>query len=232
GADRLASPAGRAFAAWVDREPADPEIRVEEVPLHQGTARLATVGAGLPDEVADRRQPRERARVVQYGWPGQQFALWPMVLPSHREVAAAYLSPQMAIRDTGNLGTTTLAGLAAADGPHGPAMGLVLAYTLGNHRNEVRIAAADALLTLAARPGFDGAAVGVHVAALAVDGRLKLNRIVAPLTEAMRGGAHRAVAEVTAACLPALQAGRARPGLKDLVRLDETARDRAVSIDR
>jgi hypothetical protein len=53
---------------------------------------------------------------------------------------------------------------------------------------------APKLLSLAARPGFDGAETGVQIAALAGSGRIVLRRVVAPLSEALRGGAQAAVA--------------------------------------
>ncbi|GAA4258516.1 DUF6493 family protein [Dactylosporangium darangshiense] len=229
-AARLRSAAGRTFAEWVGREPSDPAVWIEDAPLRGvGPAvRLACLEVGtLPEEIADTRAARER---VIYGRPAHDIVLWPMITPSHREIAAAHLTPQVADRtDSGNLGTAVLAGLTAAGGPHGPATALVLAYTLANHRTDVRLAAADALLALAARPGFDGTATGEQIAALVTSGRTVLRRVVAPLTEAMRGGAHRAVAEVTAAALPALQAGPKRQGLPDLVRLDEAARKRRTT---
>ncbi|MGI5241546.1 hypothetical protein [Dactylosporangium sp. CA-139066] len=230
GAERLASTAGRTFAEWVRREPCDPAVWIEEPTADSrgATERLACLelGADLPGDVAEPRTAHAR---IQYSWAAHDIALWPLVTPSHREIAAAHLTPHVAVRDRSNLGTAMLAGLAAADGPHGPAMALVLAYTLGNHRPDVRLAAADALLALAARPGFDGAATGAEIATLAGSGRLKLGRVVAPLTEAMRGGAHRAVAQVTAAALAPLLAGPRRPGLKDLIALDEAARRRQTS---
>jgi hypothetical protein len=228
GAARLVSPAGRVFADRVGREPSDPPVWIEDVPVRgdRPAERLACLEVSdLPEEIGDPRPARER---VMHGWPEYGVALWPLVTPSHREIAAAHVTPHAAAAtDRSNFGTTVLAGLAAADGPHGPAMALVLAYTLANHRTEVRLAAADALLSLAARPGFDGAETGVQIAALAGSGRIVLRRVVAPLSEALRGGAHAAVAQVTSAALRPLLAGPKRPGLADLVRLDESARRRA-----
>ncbi|MFG2040364.1 hypothetical protein [Dactylosporangium sp. NPDC048998] len=220
GADRLASPAGLAFAQRLHDGPPEPVTWIEDIPArpHLPSQRVAMLeAAGLPEEVAD---PRPAAERVVYQWPAPDLTLWPMITPSHPEVAAAHLQPQVAAAlEHRSLDPQVLAGLAAADGPDGPAMALVLAYTLANHRTAVRIAAGDAVLARAARPGWDGREVGAQVAALALADLIVLGRIVAPLTEALRGGAHDAAWQIAAAALPPLLAAPPRPGVADLIDL-------------
>ncbi|MEV6932038.1 hypothetical protein AB0M46_47165, partial [Dactylosporangium sp. NPDC051485] len=68
-----------------------------------------------------------------------------------------------------------------------------------------------------------GTAAGEQAGALAAAGLLTLQRVVAPLTEALRGGAHEAVWQFAVAALPPLLALPPRPGLADLVDLAATA---------
>lgn len=226
GAARLVSPAGRRFAGWL-ATPAEPRTWVEEVRHHPYVSgrRIAMLDpAGLPAELADPRSAAERARSARNA---RAVALWPMIAPSHREAMAAHIQPFVAsIVDCGNPGTGFLAGLAAADGPTGPAMSLTMAYALANHRHTVRLAAGDALTALATRPDWDSTGVGAEVAALAAADRIVLQRIVQPLAEALKAGARDAVWQVTSAALPVLLPAGPRPGLADLVDLAANAAPR------
>ncbi|SCF10999.1 hypothetical protein GA0074696_2787 [Micromonospora purpureochromogenes] len=225
-AARLVSPAGRRFAGWL-ATPAEPRTWVEEVRHHPYVSgrRIAMLDpAGLPAELADPRSAAERVRSARNA---RDVALWPMVAPSHREAMAAHIQPFVAsIVDQGNPGTGFLAGLAAADGPAGPAMSLTMAYALANHRQTARLAAGDALIELATRPGWDSTGVGAEVGALAAADRIVLQRIVQPLAEALKAGARDAVWQVTSAALPVLLPAGPRPGLADLVDLAANAAPR------
>ncbi|MEU0557213.1 hypothetical protein [Dactylosporangium sp. NPDC006015] len=230
GAARLASPAGRRFADHLRTAAAEPRTWVEEVPgqaYHSGRRIAMLDAAGLPADVADPRTATQRVAAV-YHQP--RMALWPMVTPSHREVAAAHIQPYL-VTPHGSPGTTFLEGLAAADGPSGPAMSLVLAYVFGSSRQEMRLAAADALITLAARPGWDSTTTGAEIGALSSDERIVLQRTVQPLTEAFKAGAHTAVWQATSAALPALLAAAPRPGLADLLTLAADARPAGARLD-
>ncbi|SCF24407.1 hypothetical protein GA0074695_4709 [Micromonospora viridifaciens] len=217
-ARRLVSPAGRRLADWLVGG-AEPRTWVKDAQgsHHFSGGRIAMLDpVELPAELADPRTAAERANT---GWRMPTLALWPMVTPSHREVAAAHIQPYVAATvDRGNPGTGFLAGLAAADGPVGPAMSLTLAYALASHRENVRLAAGDALVTLAQRPDWDSG-VGAEIGTLACANQIVLQRIVRPLTEAIKAGAHDAVWQVTSAALPALLAAGQRPGLADVVTL-------------
>jgi hypothetical protein len=102
-------------------------------------------------------------------------------------------------------------------------MSSVLANTLAASREGIRLAAADALLTLGARPDWTSTGVGTEVAALVIGEHIVLQRVVKALTEVSRAGAHHTTWEVAVAALPALLPGGARPGLADLVTLATTA---------
>ncbi|MEV6932751.1 hypothetical protein AB0M46_50805 [Dactylosporangium sp. NPDC051485] len=147
GAARLASPAGRELARWLAEAPRTPRTWVEDVPelRYSPAQRIAMLDpAGLPAGITD---PRGAAERVNRAWPPADLPLWPMMTPSRPEIAATHIQPfAVSCLDGNNFGTATLAGLAALDGPDGPAMALLLAYTLGNHRSQVRLAAADLLL--------------------------------------------------------------------------------------
>ncbi|MFU8876005.1 hypothetical protein [Micromonospora sp. SL4-19] len=218
-ATRLVSPAGRRLADWLVGG-AEPRTWVEDA---QGShyfsgRRIAMLDpVELPSELADPRTATERAST---GWRMPTLALWPMVTPSHREVAAAHIQPYVAATvDRGNPGAGFLEGLAAADGPVGAAMSLTLAYALASYRETVRLAAGDALITLAQRPDWDSTSVGAEVGTLACANQIVLQRIVRPLTEATKAGAHDAVWQLTSTALPALLAAGQRPGLADVLTL-------------
>ncbi|MEU4641057.1 DUF6493 family protein [Micromonospora sp. NPDC023814] len=232
GAGRLVSPGGRRFAAALAAR-VEPRTWVEEVghqPYGSGR-RIAMVDpAGLPAELAEPLGVVQRMNYIR--WTGD-LALWPMIAPSHREVMAAHLQPFVAAAvERGNIGTGFLSGLAAADGPAGPAMWSTLAYALANHRQPVRLAAGDALITLAARLDWDSAGIGAEIGALAAAGRIVLQRVVEPLTEVLRAGAREAVWQVASAALPMLLSSGIRPGLADLVTLaaDAAPGDRPVDL--
>ncbi|MBY8875500.1 DUF6493 family protein [Micromonospora sp. PLK6-60] len=216
-ATRLVSPAGRRFADWLATGP-EPKTWVEET----GGRRIAMLDpAGLPAQLADPRGASARARPPSLVGT---LDLWPMIAPSHREAIAAHLQPHVAARvDQGNAGMGFLTGLAAADGPAGPAMSLTMAYALANHRQTVRLAAADALITLAARPDWDSTGVGAEVGTLAATNRIVLQRVVQPLAEALKAGARDAVWQVTSAALRILLPAGPRGGLPDLVDLAASA---------
>ncbi|MEV4544713.1 DUF6493 family protein [Micromonospora echinaurantiaca] len=232
GARRLASPAGRRFAAALTTR-VEPRTWVEEVghQPHRTGRRMAILDpTGLPAELAE---PLDAVpRINHIGWTGG-LPLWPMIAPSHREVMAAHLQPFVAAAvEQGTIPTGILSGLATADGPPGPAMWSTMAYALANHRQPVRLAAGDALITLAARPDWDSAGIGAEIGALAAAGRIVLQRVVPPLTEVLRAGAREAVWQVTSAALPMLLPAGARPALADLVTLaaDAAPCDRPVDL--
>jgi len=166
-------------------------------------------------------------RAFRSYWP-PPMALWPAVLPSHRELAAAHIQPRLtAVGDSDLNGHTgVVPALARLSGPFGPAMALALAYPLGAHRERDRLPVVDALALLAARGELDGDLVGRELAALVGADLIVLRRVVAGLAELSRAGAHRAVWFIAAAMLPVLLSGTAvRPGTPDLLALATAAAD-------
>ena len=103
-------------------------------------------------------------------------------------------------------------------GPAGPALILVLAYTLGSDRVFRRAGAVDALISLAAAGNLDGAALGEQLGGLIADGEIAFARIPPSLAEAARAGAAAVVWDVVAALLPYVLGGRPT-GLPDLLTL-------------
>jgi hypothetical protein len=91
---------------------------------------------------------------------------------------------------------------------------------MGHKHPTQRMAAVDALVTLAARGRLPAADLGRAVVMLLDAGLVKLNRITSALEEAVAAGAHAGLWPAFATALPPLLPGtgeRARPGLGDLL---------------
>ncbi len=108
-----------------------------------------------------------------------------LALPSHREVAAAYVVIQalhigrMLAHDVRD----ALVLLPQAHGATGAATSLALGYGMASGDGASRTAAADALLGFAERGGLSGSAAGSHLALLAEREQIKLGRMVSALDE-------------------------------------------------
>lgn len=156
-------------------------------------------------------------------WIATAAPHWFAVLPGHRETVAAHLVhllAQGAADDTpaGRQPSGCLTAIAEAPGPAGPATHLALAYGLGARSADERLAAVDALVTLAATGALDADRLGRDVAQLLGSGALRANRVADSLRSAARGGAHATVWAVLAAALPALLAdGGCVHGLGEIV---------------
>jgi len=158
----------------------------------------------------------------EYLYRTRWMSCWPMMLPAHRDVAAAHLVPHLSSwAGQGRSGMPLLPMLAAAEGPVGDGMNLALAYGLGASDRADRSAAADALITLAARRQLDGAAVGRHVGTLAARGALLLNRVVPGLRDAANAGAPDQAWALVAAALPSVLPPAVEPPLHRLAELVE-----------
>ncbi|WP_141583995.1 DUF6493 family protein [Actinomadura sp. WMMA1423] len=234
-ARRLESKAGRTLAQWLAggglTDPAV-ECTILDEPLASvrgRTARLpsrvlATVDVPGDSDIAHLCAFPEEGW-TDFGTPGniRNRALWPSVLPSHREVAAAHLVPHLA--GTGEFDLhqgAIMLGLAEADGPTGSATGTLLAYALAHRSQNERSDAVEALLVLSARGGLPAAETGTALGRLAALKRLVLPRAVKALTAAADGGAHADVWTTLASALPhALPAPgeRAATGVPDLLAL-------------
>ncbi|MGW7577653.1 DUF7824 domain-containing protein [Streptomyces sp. NPDC054765] len=138
------------------------------------------------------------------------------LLPQHREIIAGRMLvtfANLAEFDNVGEGAPVLPALAESGGPAGPATHLLLAYGLGARRVEEQLFAVDAMLVLAARGQLDAAQLGRDIVELTGLRRLKLQRIVAALREAVRTGAYATVWAVLSAALPLLLTGEAPHGL-------------------
>ncbi|HEV8650112.1 MAG TPA: hypothetical protein VG276_12060 [Actinomycetes bacterium] len=138
----------------------------------------------------------------EYGHAGWLLC-WPAVLPSHRDVIAAHLQPQLAHLPHGARGDgQVLPLLAEADGPVGPGLTLALAHGLGARDQTDRAATVDAALILAGRRQLDGSALGSELGALTALGALPLNGVTPALRDIARSGASALVWAIVAAALP------------------------------
>ncbi|MGI5208490.1 DUF6493 family protein [Spirillospora sp. CA-108201] len=234
-AKRLESKAGRTLAAWLaDGGLADPavECAVLDRPLASVRGRtirlptriLSTVDVPGDSDIAHLCAFPE-AGWTDFGTDGISAAqkFWPSVLPSHREVAAAHLVPNLAGAGEHELGQgAVMLDLAEADGPTGAATGTLLACALAHRGHGERADAVEALLVLSARGGLPASETGTALGRLAALRRLTLPRAVKALTAAADGGGHADVWTVLAAALPhALPAPgeRAATGVPDLIAL-------------
>ncbi|RGA04514.1 hypothetical protein DI270_013600 [Microbispora triticiradicis] len=149
---------------------------------------------------------------------------WPSTLPSHREVAAAYLTPHLLQHYWyGPVVRAQARHLARAEGPAGPAFSAVLARALGDRNTREPV---DVLLEVAARDELPAAEIGRQAGLLLVSGEVRMIDMVAALDEAARRGGHDQVWRIAAAALPALLPApgeRPRGGLTGFVTLARMA---------
>ena len=232
-AGRLRSPAGRRLAERLAAGPV-PDPATEPVARRRGHFWLPALPSapelpllqlvpttGTGDPVSDEmfhNNPTEHWRISLVG----SQHLWPAVLPSHREVVAAHLLPDVATGpEFGNVDACdVLPALAECAGPCGPAMAAALAYALGAARESSRVAGVDAALTLAATGDLDGAAVGRALAGQLAAGATKLPRITAALDGLAAGGATAATWAIASTVLAAvLVLPKPPPATPDLLAL-------------
>ncbi|MBW8482502.1 hypothetical protein [Actinomadura parmotrematis] len=221
-ASRLPAP----YVAWL--EGARDDVRVLAL-VAGGTAQAVIEPPdGAPDALAplfDTAWPPYEARRAR--WQGLDVAWWPILLPGHREAAAAHLLPALADdTDRERPLATPLPALAEAGGPAGGATAACLAHGLGARDQAARSAAVDALLSLAARDLLPAAQIGEVIGGVA----LKPNRLAAALGECAEAGAHVQVRTVLRAALPGLLTRPKAPaGLPDLLALATRVADRSGS---
>ncbi|MFC7480484.1 DUF6493 family protein [Luedemannella flava] len=236
-AARLTSAAGRRLAARLAAgPPADPVVeravrrRVRHWWTSQNAEREMPIMRLLPGESTGDPTYDALFHTASAGerwpsWSGSQ-PLWPAVLPSHREVVAAHLLPDLAIgAELGNDDPArALPVVAECAGPCGPATALALAYALGSARESTRITGVDAALTLAATGDLDGTAIGDALAAQLAAETTKVVRVVTALTELFNAGQSAAAWAIAARILAAvLPSPKAPPGTPDLLALASRA---------
>ncbi|MFI7226461.1 DUF6493 family protein [Nonomuraea angiospora] len=156
---------------------------------------------------------------------GEHRAWWASTLPSHREVAAAYLVPHVLrrywVHDT--VGPEQARALARAEGPVGTAFAVVLARVLGDPRMPESV---DVLLESAARDELPAEEVGRQAGLLLASGEVRMIDMIAALEAAARRGAHAHVWRIAATALPILLPApgeRPRNGLAGFVALAAAA---------
>ncbi|GGP08417.1 hypothetical protein LDL08_22540 [Nonomuraea glycinis] len=224
-AEKLPSQAGRTLAAWL-RDGAWPDPDVDwavqnEQAYYLSDRRLlpkVVPPEGLPDWLEELWVFDSPYVYLSYR---HDVVWWPVMMPSYREIVAAWL-----IRSGPDLSSSndprmeTLAALAHGDGPVGAATAAVLVSGLGHRRDEPRAAAADAALTLAARGRFPAAACGAALIELIRLEFVVLKRSAAALGDLTDAGAHAEVWRLLTAALPRLipsDGERPRAGLGDLL---------------
>lgn len=214
----LGTPEGDRLAAWLgpDGEGAPVTRRVAPAMRYrysQEPERIVLDTGARPEVLRDFPNPfRALARprdASERCWDaGDDIALI-AVLPEDRETLAAWWLPAVTACAVhgGRGGAAVLPRLAAAGGPAGPALHLVIAVGLGARHPEDRLTAVDALLTLAARGELDPVRLGTDLAELLGLGTVKPNRLADSLRTAAATGAHATTWAVLGAALPALLAG-------------------------
>ncbi|MCQ0005866.1 hypothetical protein [Actinomadura madurae] len=135
-----------------------------------------------------------------HGW---YWTIWRRLLPSHPEVVAAHVLPQM--QKTHLYGPGTVLGafidLTAGDGPFAEAIALCLAQGVTQRRTE---RADAAMLTLAARGDLPADRLGRQLGRLARAGEVRPGGGADALERAVEGGAYAGVWRILAAALPVL----------------------------
>lgn len=153
--------------------------------------------------------------------PGAPSAYWPSLLPHQPEIVAAHAIPELyqQANDRSRSINPVLPLLAETSGRPGPVVHLAVAYGLAAGRSENRVAAVDAIYTLAMRTLLDTKQLGVLLGDLWIGKMIKANRLLASLSEAARAGLPGEVLGVVASMLPALAAQPSVRGLPDLLAL-------------
>ncbi|MBB2943599.1 hypothetical protein FB565_003328 [Actinoplanes lutulentus] len=228
-AARLTSPAGRQYAQWLTSGGLpDPVSEPFTQPGERGRDGGWTWAAPVPRRVVASLRP---ARDGGLRLERQLLTLTPvkhpvympgdfvrnedvlaMVLPHHREVAAAWALGDIASLADQNQRDTArhlLPLLADGTGPAGPALAYAVAYALAAKHEPDRAAAVDTVLTLSSDVTFAGL-LGAALADLGSDGTIKVTRVLPALTDLHRAGASVTVWELLAVALPPLLTTTAR----------------------
>ncbi|MBG0830562.1 hypothetical protein HS041_22630 [Planomonospora sp. ID67723] len=228
-AEKLPTQAGRRLAGWLrDGGLPDPVVHCE-VRRASRTDRYrpspyevharAVPPEGLPAWLHDLCAVRPASGYAVYP---DDVVWWPTIMPSHREVVAAYMVqclPWLADRIDSRV--DAVAALARGDGPVGRATAITIAACLAHPRPARRAAAAEALTTLAVRGQLPAPDLGWAVAELVRAEQVTLRRITAALDDLIAAGAHAEIWQALAAAVPLLlptgAGGRTRNGLGELL---------------
>ncbi|MER5325792.1 DUF7824 domain-containing protein [Streptosporangium roseum] len=229
----LRSEAGRRAARWMaDGGLPDPDVRVTWSGEDDGlgsriwmtsTVQAAPTGLPLVDELlAD--QPRH-VNPVCGGHLGGLMEWWVAVLPSHREVVAAHLLPHQPVPSwSAEMRPLRLADLAAAEGPAGRAVAVLLAHRIfpSPFAHDDATPAVRALRSLAAAGEFPAEDFGTELAQRVLRGEVTLRLLVDTVEGEAANGTHHHMWRALAAALPFLlpaQGSRPTVAHTDLVAL-------------
>ncbi|MGW7477212.1 DUF7824 domain-containing protein [Nonomuraea muscovyensis] len=220
----LTGTAGRAAARWMTDRPAGPRVTLRRQESGDGVFVADPTGSATLDEaLADLRGE-------------EAFEAHLSVLPSDRELVAAHaVHPVLADAIHRRPAAAHLDLLAAADGPGGPAMALLVAHCLCAEPEETL----RPLLWLAASGGLPGAEVGAELATLfrrdeANEREYRLYsvaEVLGVLEEAARHGAHREVWQIMAGLLTGYLPGPGERATVTHTRLTTFAADVATWAD-
>ena len=141
-------------------------------------------------------------------WGDEMGQHWLALLPERRELVAVSLVWDLSATavDDERGAAAVLPHLAESGGEAGEAVHLCVAYGLGARHPEDRLAAVDALLTLAARGQLDTALLGGDLGQLVRSGAVKPSRLAESTRIAAAGGANTTIWEMLRHTLPALLA--------------------------
>ncbi|MGW1214275.1 DUF7824 domain-containing protein [Streptomyces sp. NPDC002499] len=208
---------GKRLAVWLTAEGPD-------LPTSQrrtsGTRVLVELGE-LPELQADfLADCRPLGRPTSAGaghrwychhWSDDLRPHWLALLPERRELVAARLLADISTVavDDARGAAAVLPHLAESGGEAGEAVHLCLAYGLGARHPEDRLAAVDALLTVAARGQLDAARLGADLGQLTGSGAVKPLRLAESVRTAAATGANATIWEVLRHTLPVLLAALA-----------------------
>ncbi|MEU6797340.1 DUF6493 family protein [Nonomuraea wenchangensis] len=199
----LTSPAGRAAAHWMDGARPAPLTTVDWADEGPGVLvpRVHAPATGLPliDLLFAGPEPHPDEE------HGGCLSWWPYVMPSDREVVAQYYLPHLRPARTparGDVGPGEALALAAAGGPPGEGVALVLAHVVADRvRGGAPERRAGPVVELAARGELDGAGLGRQLGRLLRRGWCKPGPALETLEAAAALGAYRQVWEVVTGLL-------------------------------
>lgn len=234
----LGTAEGARLAAWLTAESPEPlaRRRTHASRLLVEFEGVADIGEDFPAGFRALGGPVGGARDSWYCYQHDHGIRqqWLALLPERRELVAGRLVGDMshlAVYDARGAGTV-LPYLAESGGEAGEAVHLCLAYGLAARHPEDRLAAVDALLTLAARGQLSPESLGTEIRLLIRLGALKLLRLAESLRTAAATGAYGTVWEVLRHALPPLLAdlafaGTPARGLGDLLGAAAECADRS-----
>ncbi|MEU6726999.1 DUF6493 family protein [Nonomuraea wenchangensis] len=199
----LTSPAGRAAAHWMDGARPAPLTTVDWADEGPGVLvpRVHAPATGLPliDLLFAGLEPHPDEG------HGGCLSWWPYVMPSDREVVAQYYLPHLRPARTparGDVGPGEALALAAAGGPPGEGVALVLAHVVADRvRGGAPERRAGPVVELAARGELDGPGLGRQLGRLLRRGWCKPGPALETLEAAAALGAYRQVWKVVTGLL-------------------------------